>query len=101
MAATFDRIDAFIDALWLEDGLAQNTLSAYRRDLEAFESWLAKAHDKPITAATEADIQEWFAVMHARSKASTANRRLAALRRFFLWELDWKSTRLNSSHVKS
>lgn len=87
MAATFDRIDAFIDALWLEDGLAQNTLSAYRRDLEAFESWLAKAHDKPITAATEADIQEWFAVMHARSKASTANRRLAALRRFFLWAL--------------
>ena len=26
-------IDAFCDALWLEDGLAANTLAAYRRDL--------------------------------------------------------------------
>jgi len=78
-------IDPFIDALWLEDGLAQNTLSAYRRDLEAFESWLAKHHGKPLIAAQEADIQEWFAAMHARSRASTANRRLASLRRFYLW----------------
>ena len=85
MAETSDRIDAFIDALWLEDGLAQNTLSAYRQDLEAFEAWLAKQHEKPIVAAEEADIQEWFAAMHPQSRASTANRRLASLRRFFLW----------------
>lgn len=85
MAETSDRIDAFIDALWLEDGLAQNTLSAYRQDLEAFESWLTKQHDKPIANAVEADIQEWFAAMHPKSRASTANRRLASLRRFFLW----------------
>lgn len=80
-----DCIDPFIDALWLEDGLAQNTLSAYRRDLEAFEQWLEKHGGKPLPAATEADIQGWFAAMHAGSRASTANRRLASLRRFFLW----------------
>ena len=85
MAETSERIDAFIDALWLEDGLAQNTLSAYRQDLEAFEAWLATQHGKPIVAAEEADIQDWFAAMHATSRASTANRRLASLRRFFLW----------------
>ena len=28
-----DAIDAFIDALWLEEGLSRNTLAAYRRDL--------------------------------------------------------------------
>lgn len=27
-------IDAFIDALWLEEGLSKYTLAAYRRDLE-------------------------------------------------------------------
>ena len=80
-----DRIDQFIDALWLEDGLAQNTLSAYRRDLEGFEQWLEKQSGKSLHAAQEADIQNWFAAMHASSRASTANRRLAALRRFFLW----------------
>ena len=33
-------IDAFCDALWLEDGLARNTLDGYRRDLAQFASWL-------------------------------------------------------------
>jgi len=33
-------IDRFADALWLEDGLAPNTLAAYRRDLELFATWL-------------------------------------------------------------
>lgn len=80
-----DSIDHFIDALWLEDGLAQNTLSAYRRDLEAFEAWLVEQHGKPVNTAQEADIQSWFAAMHASSRASTANRRLAALRRYYLW----------------
>lgn len=78
-------IDSFIDSLWLEDGLAQNTLAAYRRDLEGFQEWLAQETRKPLTQAQENDIQQWFAAMHARSRASTANRRLAALRRFYLW----------------
>ena len=85
MAETTDHIDIFIDALWLEDGLAPNTLSAYRQDLEAFETWLANEHGKGIVAAEEADIQEWFAALHPSSRASTANRRLASLRRFYLW----------------
>ncbi len=80
-----DSIDRFIDALWLEDGLAQNTLTAYRRDLEGFERWLREHASKELPEAQEADIQAWFAAMHGRSKASTANRRLAALRRYFLW----------------
>ena len=78
-------IDSFIDTLWLEDGLAQNTLAAYRRDLEAFQDWLARESCKPLTQAEENDIQQWFAAMHAQSRASTANRRLASLRRYYLW----------------
>ena len=35
-----NHIDAFIDALWLEDGLSKNTLEAYRRDLTLFAQWL-------------------------------------------------------------
>ena len=34
------RIDSFIDALWLEDGLSKNTLAAYRRDLSLYADWL-------------------------------------------------------------
>ena len=36
-------IDRFIDALWIEDGLAANTLAAYRRDLTLYAHWLAGA----------------------------------------------------------
>jgi hypothetical protein len=35
-------IEKFLDALWLEKGLSQNTLESYRRDLEAFNHWLSK-----------------------------------------------------------
>jgi integrase/recombinase XerD len=39
-------IDTFIDALWLEDGLARNTLAAYRRDLTLYAQWLAAARHR-------------------------------------------------------
>ena len=35
------RIEQFLDALWLEKNLAENTLSAYRRDLTMLVEWLA------------------------------------------------------------
>ncbi|WP_201525045.1 site-specific tyrosine recombinase XerD [Bordetella pseudohinzii] len=85
-------IDAFIDAIWLKDGLAANTLAAYRRDLSAFALWL-QAPPPGVTAggqlcaATSADIEAWFAARHEESRPATANRRLAALRRFYAWAL--------------
>lgn len=84
-AATLSSIDPFVEALWLEDGLAQNTLAAYRRDLEAFQEWLRQHNGKTLNDADAGDIQSWFAAMQARSRASTANRRLAALRRYYFW----------------
>ncbi len=86
-------IDAFLDAVWLEDGLAANTLAAYRRDLNAFAAWLETPAQSRLPAAvalTQADtahIEAWFAARHAESRPATANRRLAALRRFYAWAL--------------
>lgn len=80
-------VSAFIDAVWLEDGLAANTLAAYRRDLVAFEQWLKEERALEIDATTSGDIEAWFAARHGDSKASTANRRLAVLRRYFLWAI--------------
>jgi integrase/recombinase XerD len=77
-------IDAFIDSLWLEDGLARNSLAAYRRDLQALAAWLG---ERTLYATTEADLHSYLAEQFTRSRASTANRRLATLRRFFRWAL--------------
>jgi integrase/recombinase XerD len=40
--ASQEAIERFCDACWLEDGLAQNSLSAYRRDLLLLAQWLYK-----------------------------------------------------------
>nr|WP_276511050.1 site-specific tyrosine recombinase XerD [Eoetvoesiella caeni] len=76
-----------MDAVWLEDGLAENTLAAYRRDLTAFAKWFDASAAKNIDLAQAADIQDWFAAKHDSTRASTANRRLAALKRYFLWAM--------------
>lgn len=83
----FPLIDPFIDALWLEDGLAANTLAAYRRDLHVWAAWLAQECGKSVEAADAADVSAWFAASHANTRPSTANRRLATLRRFYAWGL--------------
>jgi integrase/recombinase XerD len=81
-----DAIDAFIDALWLEEGLSKNTLAAYRRDLSLYAAWLA-GQGHTLAATTEADLNGYFAARHAQSKATTANRRLTVFKRYFRWAL--------------
>jgi integrase/recombinase XerD len=85
-AKSSEVVDPFIDALWLEEGLSKNTLAAYRRDLALFGEWLAKK-GRSLQAATESDINGYFAARHSQSKATTANRRLTVLRRYFRWAL--------------
>jgi integrase/recombinase XerD len=85
-AGVSNAIDAFMDALWLEDGLAANTLAAYRRDLTHYGLWL-RARDKAIEASGEADLHDYFVARHASSRASSANRRLTVFKRYFRWAL--------------
>jgi integrase/recombinase XerD len=77
-------IDAFIDALWLEDGLAKNTLAAYRADLSALLQHLERS-GVALNAAQETQIEQYFAAQFSHSKASSSNRRLASIRRFYAW----------------
>ena len=82
------RIDAFIDALWLEDGLSPNTLAAYRRDLSLFAVWLnAQPQQRSIDAVEEDEIKAYFLARLGVTKASSANRCLTVLKRFFRWAL--------------
>lgn len=82
-ASTNRWIDAFCDAIWLEDGLSRNTSSAYRRDLEALDSWLEANRNIALHEASDADLQGYIAARHPDSRASSSNRRLSVFRRFF------------------
>lgn len=79
-------VDRFVDTLWLEEGLARNTLEAYRRDLELYAGWLAP-RGGTLLASVEADLNSYFSARHASTRASTANRRLTVFKRFFRWAL--------------
>jgi integrase/recombinase XerD len=79
-------IDQFIDAIWLEEGLSKNTLSAYRRDLSLYGRWLA-GQGKAIDATAESDLNAYFAARHSQTRATSANRRLTVFKRYFRWAL--------------
>jgi integrase/recombinase XerD len=70
-------LDTFCDALWLEDGLAQNTIAAYRADLEHLQEFLGG----DLLAADEARLFAFLAAK--RGRASSAARRVSSLKRFY------------------
>ena len=67
LAASLTAIDTFVDALWLEDGLARNTLAAYRRDLTLYATWLAQQQPAlALDGTAEHHLQAYFAERHAQ-----------------------------------
>ncbi|MBB5205365.1 integrase/recombinase XerD [Inhella inkyongensis] len=83
-------IEAFVRALWLEEGLAERTREAYARDLSALADWLMKQGPqsaKALDQAKESDLMAYAHQRHSQSKASSANRRLSSFKRYFRWAL--------------
>ncbi|MBC7513081.1 MAG: site-specific tyrosine recombinase XerD [Herminiimonas sp.] len=81
------RIDEFCDTLWLEDGLAKNSLEAYRRDMTLFAQWLHAERGKAVLQTVADDLNTYFAERHATTRPASSNRRLAVLKRFFQFAL--------------
>lgn len=82
------ELDAFCDALWLEDGLSPRSLESYRRDLAQFAAWLAKAGGS-LQAATGGDVQQFLADRTLRQgvAARSLARQLSTLKRYYRWLL--------------
>lgn len=77
------RIEQFLDALWLERNLAENTLRAYRLDLTQVIQWLHH-RGRDLQSVGSDDLQDLLAERVAGGyKATSSARLLSALRRFF------------------
>lgn len=76
------ELDAFIDTLWLEHGLARNTLAGYRSDLALFAAWLAPRGDV-LQRASGADLAAYLAEFSQRAKPASQRRLLATWRRYY------------------
>jgi len=83
--ASAASIDRFVDAIWIEQGLAANTLAAYRRDLTLFADWLGRESGRSLTEASETDLRRYALARHAGSAPTSTNRRLTVFKRFFRW----------------
>jgi integrase/recombinase XerD len=83
-------LNRFCDNLWLQDGLAKNTLTAYRSDLSLFATWLAR-RGQMLPSADGTTINAYLAYLHAlalRPKPATLRRLHAALHRFYNFLLE-------------
>jgi len=73
-------IDTYLDAIWLERGLSQNTLAAYGRDLKL----LLRHLQKPLRQATEADLQGVLAARFREGyKTRSSARWLSCVKGFY------------------
>ncbi len=80
-------LDQFLDGIWLESGLSANTLAAYRTDLRAFQSWLAKK-GLALEQVTRADLLTYLAAnVRAGLSPRSSARHLSTLRRFYRYLL--------------
>jgi integrase/recombinase XerD len=81
-------ISLFLDMLAAEQGAGDNTLDAYRRDLEDFSGFLGAAGHGFVDVETRA-LREYLADLDRRGfKSSSAARRLSAMRHLFRFLLN-------------
>ena len=76
-------LDAFIDNIWIEKGLSQNTLDSYRSDLEQFSTWLEKNNLSYIKTSKK-EILSYLSFLFQKGLGSkTVARKLSSLKSFF------------------
>jgi integrase/recombinase XerD len=77
-------IERYIDAMWMEKGLSNNTLSSYRRDLMQFDHWLQQRRGSSLALASRESLQAYLGLrlQQGKSPRSTA-RFLSCVRGFY------------------
>jgi len=78
-------IDAYLDALWLEQGASDHTLAAYRRDLAAWQQQLER-DDETLLTASPTRFSTWMEQRREQGYQLRSNARmLSSLRSFYRW----------------
>ncbi len=77
-------VDAFLDAMWMQHGLSDNTLSGYRNDLQGFARW-SHAQHRSLLDATHEHLQRFLAyrLQQQGAKRRSVARAISSLRRFY------------------
>ena len=83
-------IEQFIDIIWMERGLSENTLSAYRTDLKNFVLWLSNSSINDLSDTlintNRSTIMEYLSELEDKKiSARSRARLLSSLRRFYAY----------------
>jgi integrase/recombinase XerD len=81
-------ITGFLDALWLEEGLSENTRKAYASDIEHFGRWMDQWEGRSLLEITAGDIEAYLAKrFHEKVSSRSVARLLSSLRKFYRYHL--------------
>lgn len=80
-------LERYLDAIWMEKGLSENTLSSYRRDLEAFARWLAEQGESLMSLGS-GQLFGYLAERHKKGFSSRSTARfLSCARGFYRYQV--------------
>lgn len=86
MSDSAGHIERFLDSLWMERGLSDNTLAAYRNDLMQFAHWLVERGIPHLFAVERDHLSDYLALRSEQQRSPRSNARsLSSLRRFYSW----------------
>lgn len=79
----FSLVEQFLDAMWMERGLSENTLASYRNDLMKLLTWMEK-HRYRLDFISLSGLQEYQSyLVDLDYKQTSRARMLSAIRRLF------------------
>lgn len=81
------QIDLWLDSLWLEKGLSDNSIASYRRDLRQYAYWLGSRGEHLLQAGRNSLQQYLNWRLQQRLRSSSTSRLLSCLRGFYRYQL--------------
>ena len=76
-------IERFLDAIWMERGLSENTLASYRNDLKKLQKWMQQQNIATSQASVD-DLQRYQLWLFDQNYKQTSRARMvSAIRRLF------------------
>ncbi|HHS99644.1 MAG TPA: site-specific tyrosine recombinase XerD [Thiomicrospira sp.] len=76
----------FLSYLQLSEGLSNNTISAYQRDLKLYQAWLNNIAKQTITTIPPEGIESFMLYLQSEGRKEKSNARLlSTLKRFYQW----------------
>ncbi len=87
-ATEHPEIERYIDAMWMEKGLSDNTLASYRLDLRHYQKWLGLEQNTALLQGDRSQLQAYLAARVAKGQSPRSTARfMSCVRGFYRYSL--------------